>query len=148
MILKSAAKLTVFLLLSPWGLKPGSNNTVLLSMENITGSRLKDAFLNFNIPGLPWRGTQICLTASSVVGALIFLLHIYLAALGFSCSTQDLWSSAAGAIFSCCMWDLAPWTGIKLRPPALGVQGLSHWTSREVPRRNVSLEISWYQNQK
>ena len=31
------------------------------------------------------------------------------------------------------MWDLVPWPGIELRPPALGVHSLSHWTTREVP---------------
>ena len=40
---------------------------------------------------------------------------------------------AACRIFSCSMWDLAPWLGIEPRPPALGVQSLSHWTIREVP---------------
>ena len=34
---------------------------------------------------------------------------------------------------SCGTWDLVPWPGIKPQPPALGVQGLSHWTTREVP---------------
>ena len=29
------------------------------------------------------------------------------------------------------MWNLVPWPGIKLRPPALGVQSLSQWTIRE-----------------
>ena len=54
-----------------------------------------------------------------------------------------------------CRWDLylqqvgsSSLPGIKLRLPALGVQGLSNRTSREVPRHNVLLEISWYQNQK
>ena len=32
-------------------------------------------------------------------------------------------------IFS--MWDLVPWPGIEPRPPALGTQSLSHWTTRE-----------------
>ena len=36
--------------------------------------------------------------------------------------------------FSWSMWDLAPWTGIKPRPPALGMQSLSHCTAREVLR--------------
>ena len=31
------------------------------------------------------------------------------------------------------MWDLVPWPGIKPGPPALGAQGLKHWTTREVP---------------
>ena len=42
---------------------------------------------------------------------------IYLAAPGLSCST----------------WDLVSWPGIEPRPFALGVQSLSHWTTREVP---------------
>ena len=32
---------------------------------------------------------------------------------------------------SCGMWDLVPRPGIKPRPPALVVQSLSHWTTRE-----------------
>ena len=27
------------------------------------------------------------------------------------------------------MWDVVPWPGIELRPPALGVWSLSHWTT-------------------
>ena len=34
---------------------------------------------------------------------------------------------------SCNMWDLVPWPGIKLGPPALGVWSLSPWTIREFP---------------
>ena len=37
-------------------------------------------------------------------------------------------------INSCSMWDLVPRSGIKLSPPALRAQSLSHWTTREVPR--------------
>jgi len=48
---------------------------------------------------------------------LFFLIFIYLAVLGLSCS----------------MWDLVPWPGIKPKPPALGAQSPSYWTSREVP---------------
>ena len=46
-----------------------------------------------------------------------------------------LWqvSVVARGIFSCGMWDLVPWSGIKAGPPALGAQSLSHWTTREVP---------------
>ena len=32
----------------------------------------------------------------------------------------------------CDMLDLVPWLGIKSRPPALGAQELSHWTTRKV----------------
>ena len=42
---------------------------------------------------------------------------------------------------SCGMWDLVPWPGIKLGPPALGEWSISHWTTREVPGRLV--RVSW-----
>ena len=44
-----------------------------------------------------------------------YLLLFYLAALGLSC-----------------MWDLVSLSGIEPEPPALGVESLSHWTTREV----------------
>ena len=31
------------------------------------------------------------------------------------------------------MWHLVPWPGTEPTPPALGVQSLSHWNTREVP---------------
>ena len=40
---------------------------------------------------------------------------------------------AARRILRCSMWDLVPWPGIEPGLPALGVQSLSHWTTREVP---------------
>ena len=39
---------------------------------------------------------------------------------------------AACGIFSCIMWNLVSWPGLKPGPPALGVWNLSHWTTREV----------------
>ena len=33
--------------------------------------------------------------------------------------------------FPCCMWDLVPWPGMEPRPPVLGAQSLSHWTTRK-----------------
>ena len=36
-------------------------------------------------------------------------------------------------ISSCCRWDLVPRPGMEPGPPALGVQSLSHWATREVP---------------
>ena len=36
-------------------------------------------------------------------------------------------------MFTCSMWNLVPRPGIEPRLPALGVQSLSHWTTREVP---------------
>ena len=49
---------------------------------------------------------------------------MYLAALDLSCCMQTL-------IYG--MGDLIPWLGIEPGPPALGVQSLNHWTTREVP---------------
>ena len=61
----------------------------------------------------------------------LFIYLVYLAALGLSCSIWDLpcgmWA------LSCGMWDLVPWPRIEPGPPALGVQSLNHWTTREVP---------------
>ena len=53
------------------------------------------------------------------------VFSVFVAACGiFSCGKQTL---------SCGMWDPVPWSGIKPGPSALGVQSLSHWTTREVP---------------
>ena len=70
-----------------------------------------------------------------------FVLFIYLAAPGLSCGILDLQCSLQHAgpliltceLFNCGMWDLGPWSGIRLGPPALGVWSLSHWTTRVVP---------------
>ena len=43
---------------------------------------------------------------------------------------------------ACSMWDLVPWPQIKPRPPALGVQSLNCWTTREVP----TSMLSWLHN--
>lgn len=62
----------------------------------------------------------------------IFLfLNIYLFMIClFGCARPYLrhaWS------FSCIMWDIVTWPGIKLRPPVLGTQSPSHCITREVP---------------
>ena len=53
-------------------------------------------------------------------------IFIYLAEPGLSCSMQYY--------FSCGMWDLVPPPGTEPDFPALGVQSLNHWTTREVSR--------------
>ena len=54
----------------------------------------------------------------------IWLQQVLVAAHGiFSCGVWTL---------SCSLWDLVPWPGIKPVPPALGVQSLSHWITRQV----------------
>ena len=51
-------------------------------------------------------------------------LHLFhLAALGLA---------VAHGVFSCSVWDLVPQPGLKPKPPVLGAQSLSHWTTREV----------------
>ena len=65
-----------------------------------------------------------------------------------SCGIRDLWSllwhegplSRGMQSLSCGMWDLVSWPGIETGSPALGVRSLSHWTTREVPLWNFSLE--------
>ena len=55
---------------------------------------------------------------------LFFKIFTYLAVLGLSCGTWDLWSL---------LWDPVPWPGIKPKPPCTGVWSLSRWTTRKVP---------------
>ena len=52
----------------------------------------------------------------------------------FNCGVQTL---------NCSMWDLVPWLGIEPRPPALGVQSLNHWTTREIP---LHLLLKWLES--
>ena len=59
-------------------------------------------------------------------------LFIYVAVSDLCCSMQTL---------SCGMWDLVPGAGIRPGPPSLGAWSLSHWTTREVPRKE-----SWKRN--
>ena len=85
--------------------------------------------------------TCLCLGKFLQPRSLIFFIFTYyLTVPGLRCDTQDLRYLAYG-MFSCgkwslswSMWDLVPWPGIKPRAPALGVQSLSHWTTREVPQ--------------
>ena len=68
-----------------------------------------------------WTSFSAFLAAFGVVIVFYFILFlkhlfIYLAAPGLNCT----------------MGDLVPWPGIEPRPPALGVQSLNHWTTREV----------------
>ena len=63
-----------------------------------------------------------------------FLIFIYLAVLGLSCSMWTL---------RCSIWGLVPLWGIKPRPPALGVWSLSHWTTREVPSLFLEQLSKW-----
>ena len=69
---------------------------------------------------------------------------MYLAVLSLIYSIWDLQSllwhvgsfSFGRETVSCCLWDLFPQPRVEPRPAALGVQSLSHWTTREVPSRS------------
>ena len=66
---------------------------------------------------------------------------IYVAGLGHSCDTQELWVLVAAcgifscgfATLSCGTWDLVPWPGMESRPLTLGAESLSYWPTREAP---------------
>ena len=45
---------------------------------------------------------------------------------------------AALGVFSCSVWNLVLWPGVKPRPHTLGMQSLSHWPTREVPVGSVT----------
>ena len=54
----------------------------------------------------------------------IWLCWVLVVAQGiFTCGLQTL---------RCLMWGLVPWPGSEPRPPALGAQSLSHWSTGEV----------------
>ena len=78
-----------------------------------------------------------------------FLIFIFLAVPGLSCSLQDLFCSWSMLIFgcgiqtlSCGVWDLVPWPGIEPGPHALGAKCLSHWTARELSLQSPILPLT------
>ena len=74
----------------------------------------------------------ICTSLLFLIFYFLIYLLIYLAVSGLSCHMRRIFSCGMGTL-SCNMWDLAPWPGIKPRPPVLEAWSLSHWTTREVP---------------
>ena len=72
---------------------------------------------------------------------ILFLLFIYLAVQVLVVACGALIFTETCRMFSCGMWDLVPWPGIKPAPPALGVQSLNHWTTREVPKAHPHWEV-------
>ena len=58
-------------------------------------------------------------------------LFTYLTATGLHCGCRFF--SCGMQLLGCSMWNLVPWPGIELRPPALRAWSLSHWTTRKVP---------------
>ena len=92
----------------------------------------------------PWQMEMVLRTIPGIaLVPLIKMIHflifkylsnyIYSAAPGLSCATQDLWSFGGHlGSFTYGIWDLVPWPGIEHGSPALGLQSLGPWTTREV----------------
>ena len=88
--------------------------------------------------------TTIPCTACSSLSSFFFnISFIYFAVLTQLQHVRSLIFVVAYGIFSCSMWDLVLWPGIKLRTPALEVQSLSHWTTRKVPDLLLWLRLNW-----
>ena len=72
-----------------------------------------------------------------------FYLFIYLVVPGLSCTNRifdlHLWGAGslvvACELFVCGMWDQVPWPEIRRRPPAVRVQSLKAWSTRQVPSK-------------
>ena len=81
--------------------------------------------------------TQVSCIASgffTIWAATLLFFNIYL----FDCAGSVM--ACRSSAFRCGMWtlscsirELVPWPGTEPRPPPLGAQSLSHWTTREVP---------------
>ena len=96
-------------------------NVIKTQADNQTGSLLAHTLKPGNSP-LGSAGSHISpLSLPNPSCCFLYLFFkktfIYLAVPGLSCGR----------------WDLVPGPGREPRPPALGVQSLGHWTSREVP---------------
>ena len=68
----------------------------------------------------------------------IWLCRVFVVAFGHSGSSL-LWHM--GSLFSCDIWVLILWPGINPGPPALGAWSVSHWTTREVPTRDIFVDL-------
>jgi len=75
-------------------------------------------------------------------GFILFLIFMYLAVPGLSCSTWDLQSSLwhlESLVVACGI--LFPDWGSNLGLSAMGALSLSHWTTREVPEEGFKSAI-------
>ena len=100
-----------------------------------------------NPPGLGYTvsgaGASVSPFARQSYKTILFLF--WGAVLGFSCSLQDLQSSLwHSGCFSCGIWNLVPWPGIKPGLPALGVQNLSLWATRKVLSYSFLLYLKFH----
>ena len=93
---------------------------------------LPDGLLGEHFIGKIWgEGCRVC---NCLFKRICFILLIWV------CQVLVVTSSifdAACKIFICSIWDLVPWAGIELGPPALGAWSFSHWTTRKVPYMTV-----------
>ena len=55
----------------------------------------------------------------------------------------DFLVAACDLLVAACMWDRVPQPGSEPRPPALGAQTCTHWTTREVPTYKVLTASDW-----
>ena len=76
-------------------------------------------------------------------------IYPFLAALGLSCVTWDLYLQHLGflvaayeRLVAACMWDLVPWPGIEPGPPVFGERSPTHLTTREVPEMFSFQEVN------
>ena len=82
----------------------------------------------FSKPNIDWSLTLELLLNSNFflpVYILFFKKNIYL----LGCALIVMW---VAAYLNCGIQYIVPWPGIEPKPPALGAQSLSHWTTREV----------------
>ena len=97
----------------------------------------------------PWTAARQASLFFTVSHSLLKFMSIKSVRLSTISSSAALFSFClqSWGIFSCGMWTLScgrwevvPWPGSRPRPPALAMQSLSHWTTREVP---VGFVIFW-----
>ena len=129
-------------LLCPWN-SPDDNTGV--GCHSLLQGGLPDPRIESRSP--EWKADSLApeyeLNSSRVRGqrvmeVTILFLKIFVFICLFGCTRSQLWHAGssilvgASRIFSCTMCNLVPPPGIEPGFPALGVQSLSHWTTREV----------------
>ena len=81
---------------------------------------------------------RLCRILIAAVGIIVTACRI------FSCGVRDLLVASCELLVTARMWNLVPRPGIEPRPPELGVQRLTHWTTREVPVPPFKLALYQY----
>ena len=130
--LSSIACVTV-LGLSAWHTASQAWNTKICSRERVysqgSQARRRGSKSQTHLP--EGEGLRIFIRNSWGLGSegkvIWDFFHIYLFIWLHLVLVEAMW------ILTCGMWDLVAWPEMEPRPPALGAQTLSHWTTREVP---------------